>query len=66
MRLPPNSARSPTNMATGCWSGRSSCRLIELMTYYGDGRPGVHLPFNFQLVEAPWDAAALERIDRRL
>ena len=31
----------------------------ELMTYYGRDRPGVHLPFNFQLVEAPWDAAIL-------
>ena len=36
--------------------------LDELMTYYGDERPGVHLPFNFQLVEAPWDAAALARL----
>jgi oligo-1,6-glucosidase/alpha-glucosidase len=33
--------------------------LDELMTYYGRERPGVHLPFNFQLVEAPWDAAIL-------
>ena len=36
--------------------------LDELMTYYGDARPGVHLPFNFQLVEAPWDAAILRRM----
>ena len=33
--------------------------LDELMSYYGRERPGVHLPFNFQLVEAPWDAATL-------
>jgi len=33
--------------------------LEELMHYYGRDRPGVHLPFNFQLVEAPWDAAYL-------
>ena len=33
--------------------------LDELMSYYGRERPGVHLPFNFQLVEAPWDAAVL-------
>ena len=34
--------------------------LHELMTYYGRrGRPGVHMPFNFQLVEAPWDASVL-------
>jgi oligo-1,6-glucosidase/alpha-glucosidase len=36
--------------------------LDELMLYYGRGRPGVHLPFNFQLVEAPWDAAVLRKI----
>jgi len=36
--------------------------LDRLMAYYGDGRPGVHLPFNFLLVEAPWDAAALKRL----
>ncbi len=33
--------------------------LEELMTYYGRDRPGVHLPFNFQLVEAPWNAKLL-------
>ena len=33
--------------------------LEDLMTYYGLNRPGVHLPFNFQLVEAHWDATAL-------
>ncbi|MDP9421800.1 MAG: alpha-amylase family glycosyl hydrolase [Pseudomonadota bacterium] len=33
--------------------------LNQLMTYYGGERPGVHLPFNFQLVEAPWNAAYL-------
>jgi alpha-glucosidase len=31
----------------------------RLMHYYGRERPGVHLPFNFQLVEAPWDARSL-------
>ena len=36
--------------------------LDELMTYYGRERPGVHLPFNFQLVEAPWDVGALRTI----
>lgn len=33
--------------------------LQDLMEYYGRTRPGVHLPFNFQLVEAPWEAAIL-------
>ncbi|MFL6723838.1 MAG: alpha-amylase family glycosyl hydrolase, partial [Sphingomicrobium sp.] len=36
--------------------------LAELMKYYGQERPGVHLPFNFQLVEAPWDAAVLHKM----
>ena len=37
--------------------------LDDLMTYYGTAEaPGVHLPFNFQLFEAPWDAAVIGRI----
>ena len=40
--------------------------LDQLMTYYGTpDAPGVHLPFNFQLFEAPWDADALARIIAR-
>jgi alpha-glucosidase len=31
----------------------------RLVRYYGVERPGVHLPFNFQLVDAPWEARAL-------
>ncbi|MDE2403649.1 MAG: DUF3459 domain-containing protein [Sphingomonadales bacterium] len=39
--------------------------LDQLMHYYGTAAaPGVHLPFNFQLFEAPWDAATLARIIR--
>ncbi|WP_326914896.1 alpha-amylase family glycosyl hydrolase [Sphingopyxis chilensis] len=35
----------------------------ELMRYYGSAEaPGVHLPFNFQLFEAPWDAGVLSAI----
>ncbi|KQM27442.1 alpha-amylase [Sphingomonas sp. Leaf11] len=34
--------------------------IPRLMTYYGTAEaPGVHLPFNFQLIEAKWDAAEL-------
>ena len=33
--------------------------LDRLMHYYGRERAGVHLPFNFELVDAPWDARAL-------
>jgi len=40
--------------------------LEQLMTYYGTpDAPGVHLPFNFQLFEAPWDAAVIGNIIRQ-
>ena len=31
----------------------------RLMQYYGGDRPEVHLPFNFQLIDAPWQARTL-------
>jgi glycosidase len=31
----------------------------RLMHYYGKERAGVHLPFNFQLIDAPWEARDL-------
>jgi alpha-glucosidase len=31
----------------------------RLMQYYGGERPGVHLPFNFQLIDTPWEARSL-------
>jgi len=34
----------------------------RLVRYYGVGAAGVHLPFNFQLIDAPWDARTLERM----
>ena len=35
----------------------------RLMHYYGrDGEAGVHLPFNFQLIEAPWHARTLAKL----
>jgi glycosidase len=34
----------------------------RLMDYYGRDMPEVHLPFNFQLLDAPWDARALAEI----
>jgi glycosidase len=48
-------------------SGRSERVLIgeiylpveRLLHYYGRERPEVHLPFNFQLIDAPWQARAL-------
>ncbi len=38
--------------------------LEQLMEYYGSERPGVHLPFNFALVEAPWDAPTIRGLIR--
>jgi alpha-glucosidase len=35
----------------------------KLMTYYGsEAAPEVHLPFNFQLIEAEWNAPSLARL----
>ncbi|SFI84346.1 alpha-glucosidase [Bosea sp. OK403] len=33
--------------------------LDRLMDYYGGAQAGVQLPFNFQLIDAPWQARAL-------
>lgn len=30
--------------------------IERLVTYYGTGGAGVHLPFNFQLLQLPWEA----------
>ena len=31
----------------------------RLVTYYGEGGEGVHMPFNFQLVTLPWNATTI-------
>ena len=36
--------------------------IEKLVTYYGCDLSGVHLPFNFQLIDAPWNASELARI----
>jgi len=36
--------------------------IERLMAYYGRSGDGVHLPFNFQLIDAPWHARALHRM----
>ncbi len=36
--------------------------LGRLMHYYGRETAGVHLPFNFQLIDAPWSARGLARL----
>jgi alpha-glucosidase len=34
--------------------------IERLVAYYGLERPGVHLPFNFQLIHAPWNACEID------
>ena len=34
----------------------------RLMHYYGGERPEVHLPFNFQLIDTPWEAHSLATV----
>lgn len=34
----------------------------RLVRYYGESLDGAHLPFNFALIDAPWDARHIERL----
>lgn len=34
----------------------------QLVSYYGTNGDGAHMPFNFQLINAPWNAAKIARI----
>src|ERR1700675_786040 len=36
--------------------------LERLVTYYGEELAGAHLPFNFALLSAPWNAREIEKI----
>jgi alpha-glucosidase len=36
--------------------------IPRLVAYYGEGGNGVHLPFNFHLLDARWNAGALARL----
>lgn len=36
--------------------------IERLMAYYGEDLSGAHLPFNFQLIKAAWDASRIGRI----
>src|SRR6202171_5579619 len=36
--------------------------LERLVTYYGEELAGAHLPFNFALLSAPWNARGIEKI----
>src|SRR5258708_12633232 len=39
--------------------GENSLLVDRLLRYYGRERAEVHLPFNFQLIDAPWEARSL-------
>jgi alpha-glucosidase len=39
--------------------------LERLVTYYGEGGAGVHMPFNFQLVTLKWDARTVDEAIRK-
>ena len=36
--------------------------IERLVRYYGESRDGAHLPFNFALIDTPWDARHIERL----
>ena len=36
--------------------------IDRLVTYYGEQESEAHLPFNFQLIRTPWDAAHVRRV----
>jgi len=38
--------------------------IEQLVSYYGMELRGAHLPFNFQLIDAPWNAAGIAEIIR--
>ncbi len=38
--------------------------IERLVTYYGTNLRGAHLPFNFQLINAPWTASDIARLVR--
>jgi alpha-glucosidase len=39
--------------------------LERLVTYYGEEGAGCHFPYNFQLLQLPWNARAIEEAVRR-
>jgi alpha-glucosidase len=64
-------AAAMRDIADSYGAGAQSARVLigeiylpveRLMHYYGGERPGVHLPFNFQLIDAPWNARALANL----
>jgi alpha-glucosidase len=44
--------------------GEAYLPLPQLMNYYGTDLSGLHLPFNFQLLNAKWEAAVVSNLAR--
>jgi alpha-glucosidase len=45
--------------------GETYLPVSRLMAYYGERGDGLHLPFNFKLIQTRWDARELDEIIRR-
>lgn len=45
--------------------GEAYGSIPQVMEYYGTDLDGFHLPFNFVLLDAPWEAEALARLIRQ-
>ena len=52
----------PTSFPIACSSARSYLPLERLVAYYGRNLAGMHLPFNFSLLNTPWDAPSIARL----
>jgi alpha-glucosidase len=42
--------------------GEAALPIAQLMAYYGTTAPEVHLPFNFHLIETPWQPDLIARL----
>ena len=45
--------------------GETYLPIKRLAAYYGERGEGVHLPFNFKLIQTPWNAGEVDAIVRR-
>ena len=57
-----NSGASSTRMPERVLIGEIYLPLERLVTYYGPDLSGVHLPFNFQLLQTTWKADAIAKV----
>ena len=45
--------------------GEAYLPIEKLVAYYGENLSGAHMPFNFSLIEAPWEAGAITALVER-